>query len=260
MTTPPAPLPGWYPDPAGGPGQRYWDGREWISAAPPPGPTPPGTPPPPMTPGGPSGLPPQPGKPGMSKGKKIGLGVGGAFIALAALGSIGDSETKKPENSSSASREASSPSFKADTPAAPKTKETAAAGSAVRDGKFEFRVLGVATAKTVGDPGGNPYMQETAQGTFVVVTVSVTNIGNEPQSFFATNQKLIDAQGREYEPSSKADLYINEDALGTDINPGNSIQVRLAFDVPPGTAVSALQLHDSMFSGGVSVAVSGRAG
>jgi Protein of unknown function (DUF2510) len=48
MTTelPPA---GWYPDPNGGPGQMYWDGRRWdteISATPPPGqsgiPSPPG--------------------------------------------------------------------------------------------------------------------------------------------------------------------------------------------------------------------------
>ncbi len=196
----------------------------------------------------------------MSTGKKIGLGVGGAFLALVAIGSIGDSDTKKSDVSSSSARDISSPTFKADTPPVPKTKETAAPGSAVRDGKFEFKVLDVTTAKTVGDPGGNPYMQETAQGTFIVVTVSVTNIGNEPQSFFATNQKLIDAQGRKYEPSSKADLYINEDALGTDINPGNAIQVKLAFDVPPGTTASALQLHDSMFSGGVSLALPGRVG
>lgn len=31
----PEPLPGWYPDPSGAPGQRYWDGRQW-SAVPPP--------------------------------------------------------------------------------------------------------------------------------------------------------------------------------------------------------------------------------
>lgn len=33
-TTPP----GWYPDPSGAPGQRYWDGLQWTDhAAPPPG-------------------------------------------------------------------------------------------------------------------------------------------------------------------------------------------------------------------------------
>ncbi|MGO8852570.1 MAG: DUF2510 domain-containing protein [Mycobacterium sp.] len=36
--------PGWYPDPSGPPGQRYWDGSNWTEhrvAAPPPPPTPP---------------------------------------------------------------------------------------------------------------------------------------------------------------------------------------------------------------------------
>ena len=31
--------PGWYPDPAGGPGKRYWDGQQWgeeiLTASPP---------------------------------------------------------------------------------------------------------------------------------------------------------------------------------------------------------------------------------
>lgn len=30
MTTPPSPLPGWYPNPSGEPGQRYWDGDKWT--------------------------------------------------------------------------------------------------------------------------------------------------------------------------------------------------------------------------------------
>jgi hypothetical protein len=34
------PAPGWYPDPTGGPGQRYWDGAQW-QAPPPPAPMPP---------------------------------------------------------------------------------------------------------------------------------------------------------------------------------------------------------------------------
>jgi hypothetical protein len=38
-----------------------------------------------------------------------------------------------------------------------------------------------------------------------------------------------------------------------DINPGNSIQVQAAFDVPPGTQPAELEVHDSMFSGGAKV-------
>lgn len=37
--TAPNPQPGWYPDPAGAPGQRYWDGRQWTHHAPPPAPS-----------------------------------------------------------------------------------------------------------------------------------------------------------------------------------------------------------------------------
>jgi len=32
--TQPSPLPGWYPDPSGVPGQRYWDGQKWGPKAP----------------------------------------------------------------------------------------------------------------------------------------------------------------------------------------------------------------------------------
>ncbi len=31
MTAAPSPPPGWYPDPGGGPGQRYWDGHQWTA-------------------------------------------------------------------------------------------------------------------------------------------------------------------------------------------------------------------------------------
>jgi len=37
----PAPQPGWYPDPTGGPGLRYFDGHQWTISAPPPPPQPP---------------------------------------------------------------------------------------------------------------------------------------------------------------------------------------------------------------------------
>ena len=83
----------------------------------------------------------------------------------------------------------------------------------------------------------------------MVVSIVVTNIGNESQSFFAANQKLMDSAGREYSPDSKADMWINK-AILTDINPGNHIEAKVAFDVPEGTQPSAMELHDSMFSGG----------
>jgi hypothetical protein len=65
---------------------------------------------------------------------------------------------------------------------------------------------------------------------------------------------VIDVSGREYGANSAADMWMNtSNSVMGDINPGNSIQVKAAFDVPPGTQPAALEVHDSMFSGGVSV-------
>ena len=139
-------------------------------------------------------------------------------------------------------------------PIAPATPVSAPAGSAVRDGKFEFQVSRVDRMKTVGSPSNNPFMVATAQGEFVVVTMTVRNIGDQAQNYFGQNQMLVDATSRQYAADTTADMWMNTDnnPLGA-INPGNWIWVRVAFDVAPGTQVSELQLHDSMFSGGVSV-------
>lgn len=133
----------------------------------------------------------------------------------------------------------------------------APAGSAVRDGKFEVQVLDIAKARQASSPDGNQFMIAKAQGEFIILTLNVKNIGDEQQSFFTDNQKLIDANGKEYGSSSEADMYLNSGGAGsfTEINPGNSIQVRVAFDVPTGTVPKALEVHDSMLSGGSVVAL-----
>ncbi|RBO92490.1 DUF4352 domain-containing protein [Nocardia puris] len=138
------------------------------------------------------------------------------------------------------------------TPAPAPEPDAAQAGSAVRDGKFEFAVTAVDPPVTaVGD---NPYLQSTAQGVYILVHVTVTNIGDRPQTYFGSNQKLIDDQGRRYENDTRAEINVN-DHLATPINPGNSVDVTIVFDVPAGTVPAVLQLHDSAFSGGAKVAL-----
>lgn len=130
--------------------------------------------------------------------------------------------------------------------------DTAPAGASVRDGKFEFTVTAVdPPVSTIGD---NPYMRKTAQGEYILVHVTVTNIGDRPQTYFSSNQKLFDDHGRRYENDTMAELNVN-DNLSTPINPGNSVDVTIVFDVPVGTVPASLELHDSMFSGGAKVAL-----
>lgn len=85
MTQPTA---GWYPDPADPSRQRFFDGTAWTENYAPFSP--------PAQFAGPSG------KPGMSRGAKIALGIGGAILALVVLGAIGgnDEKTSSPSSDS----------------------------------------------------------------------------------------------------------------------------------------------------------------
>lgn len=128
-------------------------------------------------------------------------------------------------------------------------------GTPVRDGDFEFTVTDVQRGQT---KLGGEYLSTTAQGEFVLVNLTVRNIGNEPGMMFDQNIKLFDTQGREYRADSAAAIYLegNSDVIAQTINPGNQVAGTIVFDVAAGTQLASLDLHDSAFSGGASVAVS----
>ncbi|WP_182345770.1 DUF4352 domain-containing protein [Tomitella gaofuii] len=122
----------------------------------------------------------------------------------------------------------------------------------VRDGKFEFVVTGVETGATsVGD---NPYLTAEAQGQYTIVSMTVQNISDEPQGLAPTAQKLYDAQGREFSADSKASIAMDSDVpVWDELNPGNTVNLQVVFDMPVDAAPDHIELHDSMFSGGVTV-------
>lgn len=126
---------------------------------------------------------------------------------------------------------------------------TAAAGigTPVSDGKLQFVVTNVDRSAIAGDPT-NEFMQEQAKGEFVNVHLRITNTGNEARSFSATNQKLI-VNGNKYDAAS----ILGVPGDGDNINPGLSVESVASFDVPPGAEPDAIELHDSMFSGGATV-------
>jgi hypothetical protein len=103
----------------------------------------------------------------------------------------------------------------------------------------------------------NQFMQVTAQGEFINVHMTVQNIGDRSQTFFATNQKLT-AAGRQYEADDMVSVWTS--SANVEINPGNSIDAVASFDVPPGTVPDVLEVHDSMFSGGAEISLSDPSG
>ena len=100
---------------------------------------------------------------------------------------------------------------------------------------------------------GSPYLNKTAQGEFCLVSVHVQNIGDEGQTLHQGDQYLYDSDGRRYE-TSDANLYVEDNkTFLEEINPGNAVDGTLVFDVPKGLTPSKIELHDSPFSGGVTI-------
>jgi hypothetical protein len=129
--------------------------------------------------------------------------------------------------------------------------EPVAIGQPARDGKFEFVVSKIDCGAT---KIGKGVLAQTAQGVWCKVDLSVRNIGSEAQLFTGDAQKAIDAAGVQYSNDAGAELFAGDaNSFLTDINPGNKVSGFLLFDVPKGTKLTKLELHDSPFSGGVTV-------
>jgi hypothetical protein len=110
-------------------------------------------------------------------------------------------------------------------------------GVPVRDGQFEFVVRAVSN-----------------QRGYVTVSMSVTNIGDEAQTFFPQNQKLIDTAGRTFRADTMAAYDFNKDGI-VELSPGLRTQIVVPFKAPPGTQFTAVELHESTFSGGATVSL-----
>jgi Domain of unknown function (DUF4352) len=181
MTQPPPPARGWHPDPSGT-GSRYWDGRNWGPAAPPPAAA--------------GGLP--------KKKQSVPTWVI-VFAVIAVLGAIGEAGSHS-NNSNSTSTSSSTATSAAIAAAPPATTNVppplAGIGHEVRDGKFAFVATSVDQSKTAGDPS-NQVETVTAQGEFVNVHLTVSNVGDQPQSFFASNQKLQIGDKQPRRPSQR---------------------------------------------------------
>lgn len=135
-----------------------------------------------------------------------------------------------------------------------KAAKVAGLNEPARDGKFEFVVKGIECGKA---RVGSANFGKDAQGQFCFVSIKVTNIGNEPQSLFGDNQKLFDTQGREFSADSVASIYVEESkAIYEEINPGNSLEGIIVYDIPKDATPDKVELHDSAFSGGVTVKLS----
>jgi hypothetical protein len=96
-------------------------------------------------------------------------------------------------------------------------------------------------------------VEKTAQGEFVIVHLTVLNSGDQPVTYLGTLQKLK-AGGATYSIDDEATFYLNGGLA--ELNPGDSADVAIAFDVPPGTTPESLEAHGDPISAGVDVPLS----
>jgi hypothetical protein len=328
VTTPPTPA-GWYPDPDGSGGQRYWDGSEWTehrspatpepaepqAAAEPPGseqptadvqlgptgphvgahraldstpepaepePTPEFAPPPepvdlgstvpseqptsPVVqstpPAEPSyfGTPPsgEPAAPDDRRRLMIQFAaVCAALVAVLVVAVIYAVFSNKhntvhvSSGPSSTSTSATPTTSDSETITTSESPTNVPSAGAVTDGNFSFQVTDVETAPTVNSQ--DTPAEKTAQGQFLIVHMTVTNTGAMSATFLGTLQKLK-AGGTMYSIDDDATAYLH--GAVADTNPGDSTEVAVAFDVPPGTKPDAIELHGDPTSPGVEVPLS----
>ncbi len=130
---------------------------------------------------------------------------------------------------------------------------TTASGSGAQatDGGLTFAVTGTEIAPTVQYQDAP--VEKTAQGEFVIVHMTVLNSGDAQGTFLATLQKLK-AGGTTYLIDDEATAYLN--GTWADLNAGDTADVAIAFDVPPGTTPESLEVHGDPVSAGVEVPLS----
>ena len=168
-------------------------------------------------------------------------------ISVATSGGSTESPDAAPGGGTAAPASAGASATAAESGTAPRP----GIGAPARDGKFEFVVRGVRPGGTTIGPD---VMAERAQGEFLLVDLTVRNIGDRAQSLDISSQKVLSAQGTQYSPSTAATIQLDDGGVFYEqINPGNALQVTVVYDLPTGTDATQIELHDSMFSGGVTV-------
>ncbi|WP_169945285.1 DUF4352 domain-containing protein [Microbispora sp. H11081] len=138
--------------------------------------------------------------------------------------------------------------------AKPRKPQAPGLGDVVKDGKFAFKVTKIEKGLS---QVGEGFTVSKAQGQYVLIHLTVKNIGDEAQMFSDSAQKLIDARDRTFDADSGAAALglKNSNAFLNTINPGNAVNGILLFDVPEDVKLKAVELHDSIFSDGVAVSL-----
>ena len=113
---------------------------------------------------------------------------------------------------------------------------SAVIGQEIHNEGFSYTVTNVTTADT--------FASHSPGGVWKVVSFTVKNITMGPQEWRGETQVLEDSQGRSFKPDWAIfdPLSFNN---SHEINPGNQLSVRMAYDVPTDMQPATMEFSDS---------------
>lgn len=180
------------------------------------------------------------------------------IIAVASAIGGGGEDTGTAEGGSADAQQSGEPAEKeaAEKEAADKPAEEASygIGDTVAADDWEITVAKV-------DDGvsqvGDEFLNAQAQGQFVQIELSVKNTGSDPNFFFEDDIKLGDDAGNTYSADSEAGIYAAENNILflEEINPGNTAEGVLVFDVPEDADPNTLTFSGGIFSDPVEISL-----
>lgn len=109
-----------------------------------------------------------------------------------------------------------------------------------------YEVTDVSTAQTLGDASIGTDVE--ANGTFVIVKLTLTNRKDEPATIIEDNMRLIGGNGKNYSTSDDALLAVDDQFLLEEIQPDNTESGSLVYDVPPAALDGARLRVEDLFS------------
>lgn len=121
-------------------------------------------------------------------------------------------------------------------------------GQALTNAGTTYKVTNAKTANKIGDPqlGG-----ARADGTFVIVSLQLTNNKGKTKTFLDSTAKIKTSDGKEYETSDKAVFAFGDQSLLLkDIQPDLTTRGKLAFELPPDKVSGSTLIIEDLFGSG----------
>jgi hypothetical protein len=109
-------------------------------------------------------------------------------------------------------------------------------------GNFKYVFKSVETRTSIG----SSYVGNEANGIFLIIDLEVENIGNEAD-YISNEIYVIDNQGREFSQDDGSWIFLDDNFIFEELNPGLTKKGQLIFDVPEGISGKAC-IKKSIFS------------